>query len=63
MAQLPLALALADHASFETFVPGRNAAAVQHVRALAGRGADTIWLWGAEGAGKTHLMQAACRAT
>lgn len=61
MAQLPLALALADHASFETFVGGSNATAVEHVRSLAHGGTDTVWLWGAEGAGKTHLLQAACR--
>ena len=61
MAQLPLALALADHASFETFVGGDNATAVEHVRSLARGRADTVWLWGGEGAGKTHLLQAACR--
>lgn len=62
MAQLPLALALADHASFDTFVAGGNATAVEHVRSLAGGGADTVWVWGAAGAGKSHLLQAACRA-
>jgi len=61
LAQLPLALALADHASFETFVGGSNAAAVEHVRSLAHGRADTVWLWGGDGAGKTHLLQAACR--
>ena len=61
MAQLPLALALADYASFETFVGGSNATAVEHVRSLAHGGTDTVWLWGAAGAGKTHLLQAACR--
>lgn len=61
MAQLPLALALEDHASFETFVGGANAAAVEHVASLARGAADTVWLWGAEGTGKTHLLQAACR--
>mgnify|MGYP003576258978 FL=1 len=61
MAQLPLALALKDHASFATFVAGSNAAAVEHVSSLARGRADTVWLWGAEGAGKTHLLQAACR--
>ena len=62
MAQLPLALTLEDHASFETFVAGSNAAAVEHVRSVAVGDADTVWLWGAEGAGKSHLLQAACRA-
>jgi DnaA family protein len=62
LAQLPLELALADHASFDTFVVGGNAAAVEHVRQLAHSGADTVWLWGGAGAGKSHLLQAACRA-
>ena len=62
MAQLPLALTLEDHASFETFVAGSNSPAVEHVRSLAVTDADTVWLWGAEGAGKSHLLQAACRA-
>ena len=62
MGQLPLALTLANHASFETFVGGANAAAVEHVRSLAFGGAGTVWLFGADGAGKSHLLQAACRA-
>ena len=62
MAQLPLALTLADHASFETFVGGANAAAVEHARSLARGAAGTIWLFGAVGSGKSHLLQAACRA-
>jgi DnaA family protein len=62
LAQLPLKLTLADHASFATFVAGDNAAAVQHVRAVAGGTSDTLWLWGGAGCGKSHLLQAACRA-
>ncbi|HEY9183022.1 MAG TPA: DnaA/Hda family protein, partial [Gammaproteobacteria bacterium] len=62
MAQLPLALTLADHASFATFVRGSNGAAVEHVHALAQGRAETMWLWGGAGSGKSHLLQAACRA-
>lgn len=62
MGQLPLQLTLADHASFATFVAGANATAVEHVRSAAESAADTVWLWGALGAGKSHLLQAACRA-
>lgn len=62
MAQLPLALAIADHASFDTFVNGGNAPALEHVRSLAAGAAETVWLWGGEGVGKSHLLQAACRA-
>jgi DnaA family protein len=61
MAQLPLALALPVYARFETFVSGSSVAAVEHVRAVARGGGDTLWLWGAAGCGKTHLLQAACR--
>jgi DnaA family protein len=60
--QLPLALALADYLSFETFVSGGNAAAVEHVRSLAAGAGETVWLWGGAGTGKSHLLQAACRA-
>jgi DnaA-homolog protein len=62
LAQLPLKLALPDYASFQTLVAGGNAAAVQHVRAVAQGTVDTLWLWGAGGCGKSHLLQAACRA-
>lgn len=62
MAQLPLALALPDHASFATFVAGRNAVALEHVTRVAGGTPDTLWLFGAPGSGRTHLLQAACRA-
>jgi DnaA family protein len=62
VAQLPLALALADHARFDTFLVGANAAALQHVRAVAEGAGDTLWLWGPPGSGKTHLLQAASRA-
>ena len=62
MAQLPLNLALADHARFATFVAGGSAAAVEHLRAVATGSTDTLWLWGPVGCGKTHLLQAACHA-
>lgn len=62
MGQLPLALSLEDHASFATFVGAANAAAVEHVRSLTTGRADTVWLWGGDGAGKSHVLQAACRA-
>jgi DnaA family protein len=60
--QLPLALTIADHARFDTFVGAANEAAVEHARAVAAGRADLLWLWGASGSGKTHLLQAACRA-
>jgi DnaA-homolog protein len=62
VAQLSLALTLEDHASFATFVAGENGAAVEHVRAVATGGHGTLWLWGAARSGRSHLLQAACRA-
>lgn len=62
-AQLALPLRLEDHAAFATLVPGRNAAAIAHVRSLSGeRHGESLWLWGPRGVGKSHVLQAACRA-
>jgi DnaA family protein len=35
---------------------------VQHVRDIAGGRPDTLWLWGTAASGRSHLLQAACRA-
>jgi DnaA family protein len=61
MQQLPLGVRLADRAVFASFLPGRNAQALEHVRRAAlGQAPGTSWLCGAESSGKTHLLQAAC---
>jgi DnaA family protein len=61
--QLPLGLSLKPHTSFESFVGGSNSAALEHVRAVAcGQRAESVWLYGAPGTGKSHLLAAACRA-
>jgi DnaA family protein len=62
VAQLPLALELADHARFSTFIAGANEPAAKQVREIAGGEPGVAWLFGSEGAGKTHLLQSACRA-
>src|SRR5690606_24984957 len=61
-AQLALPLSLEAHAAFETLVDGPNAAAIAHVRTLAVTGGGLVWIWGGHGSGKSHLLQAACRA-
>lgn len=61
MQQLPLGVQLRERATFSTFVTGQNVEAVarlQHV--LASRQRAVLWLWGTEGSGRTHLLQAAC---
>src|SRR5579885_154021 len=61
MRQLPLGIRIPDRAVFATFLPGRDAQAVQHLRALAQGGpGGTAWIAGAAGAGKSHLLQATC---
>ena len=61
--QMPLPLGLYKHSLFTSFVAGPNAAALAHVAAVAARKrSDIVWLCGATGTGKTHLLQAACRA-
>jgi DnaA family protein len=62
MQQLPLGVRLTDAAVFETFFPGPNGEALAFVRHLACGDTDSgAWLWGTKGAGKSHLLQAACR--
>lgn len=61
MQQLPLGMRLADRAVFASFLPARNGEALEHVRnAALARGSGASWLCGPAGAGKTHLLQAAC---
>ena len=61
-AQLPLPLRLPAAARFDNFVAGPNAEIVAAVRQLATEpNAAVLFLSGAAGSGKTHLLQAACR--
>jgi DnaA family protein len=62
--QLVFELAAPEPPSFGSFLTGRNAEAVAAVRAIAaGDTAETcLFLWGAPGAGKTHLLRAATAA-
>jgi DnaA family protein len=57
MKQLALGVRLRAEAVFESFAPGQNSEVLTALRS-----ADTtpLWLWGAHGSGKTHLLQAVC---
>lgn len=60
--QLPLALQLERQASFESFVDEARAGLTEQVRAIAqGQRRESVWIWGAAGTGKSHLLAAACR--
>jgi DnaA family protein len=58
--QLALGVRLRADAVFASFWPGVNGEAVA---ALQAPSAVPLWLWGAAGSGKTHLLQAVCAAT
>ncbi len=59
MKQLALGVRLRAEALFASFWPGENAEAVAALKAST---AAPLWLWGARGTGKTHLLQAVCAA-
>ncbi|RDI97671.1 DnaA regulatory inactivator Hda [Dyella solisilvae] len=61
--QLPLALRWPRRQRFEHFHPGANAAALAAVEQLAhAPGMPWLYLAGAAGSGKSHLLMAACQA-
>jgi DnaA family protein len=68
-AQLALNVRLRDGASFENFQPGPNREPLARLEAVcaalvAGAPAPerVLYLWGPAGSGRSHLLQAACRA-
>jgi DnaA-homolog protein len=56
--QIPLPIGPAPLKTFDSFVAGSNAAALDHLRALSQRAAEPVYLWGPSGSGKTHLLHA-----
>lgn len=57
VAQLPLAVQLPDDETFATFVAGSNQELLEVLQQLP---QGVVYLWGAEGVGKTHLLHALC---
>jgi DnaA family protein len=64
MRQLPLQISQPAEPSFDNFIAGENAEALARVRQLAsGELREAIvYLWGAAGSGRTHLLRAAAGA-
>jgi DnaA family protein len=63
-AQLPLGVGLRDDATFGNYYPGADNAPLveQLTRQLSSEGEPYLYLWGASGIGRSHLLQAACHA-
>jgi DnaA family protein len=57
MKQIPLPIGPLPQPRFDNFMPGSNAAALQHLQALAWPSAP-VYLWGPAGSGKSHLLRA-----
>ena len=63
MQQLPLGISPAAEPAFDNFVAGGNAEALSRVRELADGALREriVYLWGAAGSGRTHLLRSATR--
>ncbi len=59
--QIPLSVGLRDDARFENFAAQGNELACATLKAAsAGEGEQFLYIWGADGVGCSHLLQAAC---
>ncbi len=58
MRQMILELSPAPQPTLENFFPGGSGAALAALRAALGGDERTVYLWGAPGSGKTHLLHA-----
>ena len=58
--QLPLAVQLRDDTTFDNFYTGDNALLLETLRAQLTGGERYVFLYGNRGAGRSHLLQAAC---
>lgn len=59
--QIPLQFDFKAEQSFASFYTARHQQIVQHLTDTAnGRGEQQLYLWGRQGSGKSHLLQACC---
>jgi DnaA family protein len=62
LTQLPLSVKLQDEASFDNFFSGTNEQFIEYFKKKISQQLElAIYLYGVEGVGKTHLLQACCR--
>lgn len=59
MKQIPLDVQLDDYALFQTWLTGSNGSLLHSLQQLATTAGHAVaWVWGAQEAGKSHLLQA-----
>ena len=58
--QLPLGVHIRESATFANYYPGVNGDVVRLLQRSITEGSEYIYLWGGQGSGKTHLLQAVC---
>lgn len=59
--QLPLQFEFRANQTFNDFFAGSNLEIITHLQnSIKGKGEQQIFLWGDQGLGKSHLLQAAC---
>lgn len=59
--QLPVKFEFRANQAFDDFYPGTNQDVIDHLtKTVTGIGEQLIFLWGEEGYGKSHLLQACC---
>ena len=59
--QLLLEIRRQDIYTFETYIPGENQGVVESlINTSKGHSGGNIYLWGGQGTGKSHLLQAVC---
>lgn len=61
--QLPVQFELQSTQNFDAFYPGNNKEIIAHLQQLFINKEQQIFLWGENGSGKSHLLQAACQET
>jgi DnaA family protein len=59
--QLPLHFEFRANQTFDDFFPGINQEIINHLqKSIAGNDEQQLFIWGAPGLGKSHLLQACC---
>ncbi|MGQ0751817.1 MAG: DnaA regulatory inactivator Hda [Betaproteobacteria bacterium] len=60
MKQLAFEFSVPPQPAFDNFIPGRNAELLENLRrvALSREGERSIYIWGASGSGRSHLLHA-----